>query len=211
MDVLTMLVGLSALVLAGLTIRDRFAYEAGNEPQVVSDWHRFAEGPTYGKRGSTVTLIQFSDFQCPACRNLNLTLQALLEESEPDVLVYYRHYPITRIHPYARDAAVAAECAHLQGRFEAYHDILYERQDSISSDRLLHWAETAGIPDRRAFEDCVAGSSAVLARLRSDSVAATELQVRSTPTLLINGRVVVGAPSPESLRALVDSARSNIQ
>lgn len=207
LDVLTVLVGISALTLAGMTIKDRIA-PARERPQVVKDWENCAVGPAYGSSIPKVTLIQFSDFQCPACRKLNLALSGMVFEPDNDIRVIYRNLPIARIHPYAREAALAAECADQQGRFAAYHDLLFEHQDSLKSGRLEAWADEAGVEDLAAFRSCIQSSTRALARLKADSIAAVKLGIRSTPTMLINGRVLVGAPDAESLRAILDSART---
>lgn len=97
----------------------------------------------------------------------------------------YRNYPLAKIHPTARAAAIAAQCAAIAGHFPEYYQYVFSHQDSLAS---FHWPAVAaqvGIADTLAFNVCLT-SPGVLASLRADSLAAVSIQLRGTPTVLIN-------------------------
>ena len=117
-------------------------------------------------------------------------------------MAVYRHHPITGLHPFAREAALAAECAHVQKRFEQIRNVLFDKQDSIGKLPWGIFAQRAGLADTTAFVDCVKRRS-FDARVVEDSVAARELGVRGTPTIVIGDSVFYGGMSLEELRIKV--------
>ncbi len=119
--------------------------------------------------------------------------------------IQYRHVPIDAIHPHARSAAIASECANEQGKFEAYHDRLFSAQDSIGKIEWQELAEQVGVPDLDKFTLCIDSRATAEARIKKDSVAAARLGVAGTPNVLVNEWRVEGAPSLEVLRKLIES------
>lgn len=169
---------------------------------VVDDWEAYASsghrmGPVY----APVTFVEFSDFQCPACRVLASSLDTLRARYGDKVRVVYRHFPL-KSHHHAVAAARASECAAAQGRFKPFHDALFARQDSVGLVPWTRFARDAAIPELPAFEACMQ-QAGPLAALDRDTAAGNRLGVSSTPTLLINGRQVVGAPPLSTLDAFV--------
>ncbi|HEV3051836.1 MAG TPA: thioredoxin domain-containing protein, partial [Longimicrobium sp.] len=152
-----------------------------------------------------VTVVVFSDFQCPACRVLAQSLDVIRERHPGTVAVVYRHFPLPA-HPFAPAAAQASECAARQGRFQAYHDELFRRQEAIGDTSWTAFARLAAVPDLRAFEACAADTAPVPA-VQRDIEAARRLGVAVTPTLLINGRRFDGTPGVESLERHILNAR----
>jgi protein-disulfide isomerase len=168
----------------------------------VQDWRAYgAAGHREGPMNAPVNIVEFADFQCPACRTFASTLKAIRSEFPREVAVTYRHAPLP-IHPFAVAAAQASECAADQGRFKEFHDALFIDQGAIGLAAWTRFAQSAGVPDIAAFERCV-DAAAPRAGLARDTTDAARLGVIGTPTVLVNGTAITGALSLDSLRALV--------
>lgn len=199
-----------AIVITGLVARrELFPSQAAAPPapsaQRIQDWRPYAAaGHELGPPGAAVSIVVFSDFQCPACRALASSLKAIRAEFPRDVVVKYRHAPLP-IHPFAVAAARASECAAHQDRFEQFHDALFLDQAAIGLAPWTRFASAAGVPDTAGFERCMvaAAPDPVIAR---DTMDAHRLQVAATPTLLVNDLKLVGVPPMDTLRAVVGRA-----
>ncbi len=155
--------------------------------------------PDYRKLGpenAKVTIIEFSDFECPACRVAEAPMRAILKLYEGKVRLVFKHFPLERMHRWARTGAIAAECAGRQGKFWEYHHELYDHQDEWPSDkseqRLSAYAAKLGL-DLTAWSAC-RQDPAVNAAVNADAQDAQNAWVGSTPTFFINGKRFVGAP-----------------
>jgi protein-disulfide isomerase len=161
--------------------------------------------PTKGPSDARVTLVEFADFECPHCKELEEPLKAI-EEKYPVRLVY-KDFPIEQLHPWAKTAAIGARCAFMQkpSTFWKIHDDLFANQDSITPenvwDKLTRFATEAGL-DAAAFKLCMSSPEAakVVEANRADGEA---LGVNSTPTVFVNGRSVVGG-DPQALQQLIE-------
>jgi protein-disulfide isomerase len=195
-NLFTTVLTVCALVITGLVVR-REIFPASPpvapvKEVAVENWQRFAEsGSALGKAGATVRIVEFSDFQCPFCADASSTLRKLRDRYPGRVAVVYRHYPLENIHRHAFIAAVAAECAGEQGRFEAYHDVLFAQQDSIGKRPWNAYATQAAVPDTAAFGRCV-NDQRFAERVRNDMDAALRAGVAATPTFIFDGRMVDG-------------------
>lgn len=162
-----------------------------------------------------VTIIEFSDFECPYCRRLWHRMKKLQELSEREIVVVHLNYPLDRscnakvdheMHARACAAARAAECARDAGHFDAYADLLFDNQQNLGDDQLLEYAEQLGIA-RDEFSSCI-GSQAIEDRLQSHLQAGFDLGISGTPTVLINGYPFpanISAPIlNESIEVLLD-------
>lgn len=140
---------LCAVVVTSVVVRREFfsPEPAPHRYAAVTNWADYAEdGHRSGPADASVTIVTFSDFQCPACRVLETNLQ-LLQARHPDrVAVVYRHLPLAS-HPFAIAAARASECAAAQQRFQEYRNALYARQDSIGVASWARFAVIADVPD----------------------------------------------------------------
>ena len=195
---------LCALVTTGLVVRRELSAPPvpSTAPTHVAEWRDFGRhGQRMGPSGAPVTIVVFSDFQCPYCGVLMERLKELRSAHPTEVAVVYRHFPVEG-HRHAAAAARASECAAAQGRFEPFHDALFAARDSIGVIPWNRFATVAGVRDLGAFQAC-AGSSVPVAALARDSAAARSLRVSGTPTILINGLRLVGAPPMDSLQAYV--------
>jgi len=164
-------------------------------PESVLD----AGAPAKGAAGAAVTIVEFSDFECPACRQAFADLRELAK-TQPDVRVVFRNSPLDSscnasvsraLHPNACLAAAAGECANRAGRFWEYHDVLFEHQRQLDRASLLRYARELGL-DLEAFRTCL-DDPATMARIKSDIEAGDRVDIESTPTLFINGRRLEGA------------------
>jgi protein-disulfide isomerase len=194
-----------AVTITGLLVRrELFAPAAGAPAEVkVRDWRRYAAtGSLLGPGAAELRVVEFSDFQCPFCANASGSLRALRARYPGRVTVVYRHFPLESIHPHAFAAAVAAECAGRQGRFEAFHDALFAHQDSIPAEGWDGFAARAGIPDGNAFAACVRDAR-VAAVVRRDMEAGKGLGVRGTPSFVFDGKLVQGADALPQLERWV--------
>jgi protein-disulfide isomerase len=198
-----------ALAMTTVVVRREFFPSTGETAHpgtnFVEDWRTYAEhGQWIGPRSAPVTLVAFSDFECPACRMLATSVQRLRAIHPGEIAVVFRHFPLPS-HPHAAVAAQASECAAIQGRFEQYHDVLFAQQDSLGKLPWSRFAIAAGVPDLAAFERCVRHQPPSPA-LSRDRAAGDQLDVTGTPTLLINGRKVRGAPPADVLERYVEEA-----
>ncbi len=165
--------------------------------------------PSRGAATAPVVVVEYLDLQCPFCAEAHRMLQTqLLREYDGRVRLVAKHFPITSLHPWAESAANATECAKLQteGLFWHLHDALFEAQHEITPLNLKERSVTVvrdGGGDVGLFERCLENRDG-LERVRADIAEGSSIGVRSTPTFVINGRVVEGAVPFESLRAIVD-------
>jgi protein-disulfide isomerase len=175
----------------------------------VPDWRSIADSGTWiGDRSAPVVITEFSDFQCPFCRRLADSLAVLRTRYPTQVAISYRYFPIERIHPYARAAALSAACAGAQGRFESMHDALYAGRDSLGKWTWKQYARQAKVPDGPAFERCMRDSS-YIGRVSADFAAGVRFKVAGTPTVLVNDVRLPGTPTLAVLDSLVrDQLRS---
>lgn len=174
--------------------------------KTVGDWKSFAEhGQWLGPQAAEVVVVEFGDYQCPACAHLDPALRAVQQAHAAQVAILYRHFPLARIHPYAVEAANAAECAGAQGRFAAMHSLLFQLQDSLSTTPWPTIAARAGVRQLDDFTDCLR-SARYQAQVTEDTADGRRLAVAGTPTLLINGTLIEGAPDSAALDAYVNRA-----
>lgn len=159
------------------------------------------EGPSKGgPLNSAVTIIEFSDFQCPYCKQAADTLREVLKAYGDDVRLVFKHLPLP-IHPDAFPAAQASVCAAAQGKFWEYHDRLFS-SSSLSSDALIAIASELGL-SMKDFSAC-RGSESSRAIVSKDIRDAKAADVQGTPTLIINGRAMKGARGQEDLKRTID-------
>jgi protein-disulfide isomerase len=154
-----------------------------------------------GPANAPVTVVEFSDFECPACKRMAPVLEKLLKESGGKAKIYYKHYPL-RSHPHAQGAAQAAEAAKRQGKFWKMHDRLFANQTSLSPPELVQHAAEIGLDVERFKRDL--DSDAVKAIVAKDRAEGDKLNLRGTPTLYVNGRVYLGPLDLEELKAYVE-------
>jgi protein-disulfide isomerase len=161
-----------------------------------------AVGPQRGPDTAPVTIVEFSDFQCPFCGRLEPVLAQIEKAYPTQVRLIYRNMPLTSLHPDADNAAAAAVCALQQSKFWEMHDVLFAEQDSLSLAALKEKAKRIGLDPTR-FDQCMSGGQAHDA-LRADAAASEQLGLSATPATFVNGRFVNGAISFDELSAIIE-------
>ncbi len=162
-----------------------------------------------GNPDAPVTLEEFGDFQCPPCGKFSEFVEELLKEYNPRLRLVFRNFPLSG-HEHAREAALAAEAAGLQGKFWEMHDTLYREQETWTKapnvrELFESYAGTIGL-NVDQFKKDVDGDKA-RERVDSDRALADFLGVKATPTLFINNRPVDPKDkNPEGVRAAINAA-----
>jgi predicted DsbA family dithiol-disulfide isomerase len=162
-----------------------------------------ATGPARGPENARITIIEFSDFECPFCRRADTVVKQVLSKYPEDVRVVYRHLPLVSIHPRALPAAEASACAGDQEKFWEFHDKLFENQKALQDDDLLGYATELGL-DTDAFQTCVS-SGTHRATVASDSEAAEGAGVTGTPAFFVNGVLLTGAQPAEEFYKVIEA------
>ena len=159
------------------------------------------DSPAIGGSQAKVTVVAFSDFQCPFCQRAAKTLEQLRKEYGDELRVVFKHRPLP-FHDRARPAALAAEAAAQQGKFWEMHDALFATPAQLSDADLERVAQDLGLDVERWRKD--ARSERTRARVDSDGRLADQLGVRGTPSFLINGHLLVGAQPLAAFKAVAD-------
>jgi protein-disulfide isomerase len=155
--------------------------------------------PSIGPEDAKITLIEFADFECPSCRQLDLILRELLPQ-HPEVRLVFKHYPLTDIHPWAMTAAIASQCALQQGSsaFWKFHDAIFDAQDVISPsnvwDKMLDLATQQGL-NTEAYRGCIINPETA-SQVKETVDEGHSLTITATPTTFVNNRRVVGPDKP---------------
>jgi protein-disulfide isomerase len=160
-----------------------------------------ATGPAKGPAGAPVTIVEFSDFQCPYCAQLAPIVNRVKQSYGDRVRLVFRQYPLGS-HPDAAKAAEASLCAADQGKFWEMHDALFADQHALGVDQLKARAKALGL-NATSFNACL-DSGARAAQVRTDASDGARAGITSTPTLFINGRLLSGAAPAERISALID-------
>ena len=160
-----------------------------------------AGAPVRGNPKATVTIVEFSDFQCPYCQRVRPTMTRLRELYSDRVRFAFRHYPLD-FHPQAQKAGEAAACAGEQGRFWEMHDRLWDNPSKLQVDDLKAHAATLGLAAPE-FATCL-DSGRFAAAVESDLRAGQEYGVSGTPAFFVNGRPLVGALPFEAFQQVIE-------
>jgi protein-disulfide isomerase len=161
-----------------------------------------AANPTLGSSSAPVTIIEFSDYQCPFCQRVEPTLKRLRAAYGDKIRIVWKDFPLTQIHPQAFKAGEAAHCAGDQGKYWELHDVLFSNQSELQVDDLKRHALTLGLK-ADAFNQCL-DSSKHGERVRDGVSEGNQLGVNSTPTIFINGRRLSGAQPYDVFAAVID-------
>lgn len=161
-----------------------------------------------GGETAIVSIVEYSDFQCPACAAYYPAVKQLLEEFDGQVSFSYKHFPLNRIHINADLAARATEAAGLQGKFWEMHDMIFENQKTwsdVSAKKIfVGYAEELGI-DTDKFKDDLS-SKEVRKKVQNDYDEGIELGVSSTPSFFFNGEKIENPQTYEEFKALIQTA-----
>jgi len=199
---------LTGILVATLVIivGGAFVFSSKSKPptQVVTEPERLvrASSPILGPADAKVTIVEFGDFQCPACGALYPTLKQLKEKNkDKSVRFVYRHFPLSN-HEFALPAAEAAVEAQQQGKFWEYHDVLFEHQDKLTRSDLEGYAQQLGL-NMEAFKQAVQDNTH-RDRVLEDRGDGQALHIAGTPSLFINNRAYNGTYSVEEMQKVID-------
>ena len=157
--------------------------------------------PAVGPASAEVSVVAFSDFQCPFCSRAVPTLEQVEKEYGDKVRIVFKHLPLS-IHPKAPAAHAAAEAAHRQGKFWEMHDLIFANQREMSPERYVEYATQLGLDLEKFKQDLE--SAEVKQRIDADTSEAARLNVRGTPAFFINGRYLSGAQPFETFKQRID-------
>ncbi len=176
-----------------------------NAPDVNTEGKRIEvsadDDPSIGSENASVTIVEFSDFQCPFCARAVPTVKQILKEYDGKVKIVYRDFPLG-FHENAQKAAEASECADEQGKFWEYHDLLFENQGNLDAVSLKKYAKDLKL-NTSEFDACL-DSGKYAAEVQKDASDGQSYGVSGTPAFFINGRLVSGAQPFENFKKIID-------
>jgi protein-disulfide isomerase len=158
--------------------------------------------PAVGPATAPVTIVEFSDFECPFCGRLFPTLKSIEKIYLNRVRIVYRQFPLRKVHPRAEKAAEASLCAADQGHFWEMHDSLFGDQEHLTVDDLKARAAALKL-DTTIFNACL-DSGRKAAAVDSDIAEGAKAGVNGTPTMFINGRMMPGAQPFATIQAVIE-------
>lgn len=168
-----------------------------------------AEDWVKGTKGAKITLIEYSDFQCPACAYFSSITNSLVGEFGAHMQLAYRHFPLKQIHANSTIAAQAAEAAGKQGKFWEMHDLLFTKQNEWSTqtpedatNTFIAYAGQIGITDTTKFLADL-NSKEVADKIESDFQSGQDAKINATPTFFLNGVKILNPRSLEEFRKLI--------
>ena len=160
-----------------------------------------------GNFNAPITLVEYSDFECPFCEKIYPTFKKILNDYPDQVRLVYKHFPLG-FHPNAQKAAEASECANEQGKFWEYHDLIFEKQSGgLSLINFKQWAGDLGLNTKK-FNNCL-DSSKYAQKVQTDATDGQSRGVNGTPATFVNGQLVSGAVPYESFKPIIDQLLNN--
>jgi protein-disulfide isomerase len=162
------------------------------------------DAPSWGPADAKVTVVEFSDFQCPYCGMFYQQTYPLLKKNYGDKIRFvFKNFPLS-LHPDAMPAALAAECANEQGKFWEYHDVLFENQQNLNRDGFLKYASQVGVSDIPKFTQCY-DSQKYKDKIQADMDAGVRYFVAGTPTFYFNGYYAAGARQYSDIQNIIEA------
>ena len=164
-----------------------------------------------GNPDAPITIVEYSDFQCPACEAQYKSIKEVWAPIKSSVRFVYRHFPLTNIHPHALTAAYYSEAAGMQGKFWEMHDFMFENQNRWTGTKEIKpvfdgYVKQLGLDAEKFAVDLK--SDAVKSKVASDMQSAKKAQVASTPSLYLNGELMTGVREADKLKAAIRAAKS---
>ncbi len=159
-------------------------------------------GRVSGDPNAAVTIVEFSDFQCPYCKQVQATLKDLLAKYRGRIKLAYKDFPLRQIHPNAQIAAEASRCAVEQGKFWEYHDVLFADQTRLDKPGLIATAQRLGL-DEKSFRSCLE-SGKFKAGVDGDLQDGIKAGISGTPGFLVDGIFVNGSQPQQEFERIID-------
>jgi protein-disulfide isomerase len=196
------IIGGVVVAIIALAIASRGGSGSGTVAPVTDQDH------VRGERSAKAVIIEYSDFQCPACGAYHPVLKNLEAKFGKDVAVVYRNFPLTTLHQYAQLAAQAAEAANLQGKYWEMHDLLFERQDAWPKSgnvqqTFVEYANELKLDTAKFTQDIT--SSTVKDRVALDVTSGNAVAINSTPTFYLNGKKLNNPGSEAAFSTLIEA------
>ncbi len=161
------------------------------------------DSPAIGPANAPITLVEFSDYECPFCRKWHDEVyHRLLQDYKDKIRFIYRDYPLTGLHPNAVAAAEAADCAGEQGKYWNFHDLLFSGQFSLGIEGYQAYASSLKL-DLSKFNDCLT-KRRFQVTVQKNYDFASSLGIQSTPTFFINGLALVGSQPYDVFKQVID-------
>jgi len=160
--------------------------------------------PQLGPHDAPVTIIEFSDFDCPYCKDVQAVLQQVIDVYGKKVRIVWKDFPLVELHPNTLPAHIAARCAQIQNAFFPYKNELYTNQDARALSDFSHMAKTVGL-DMTQFTQCINAPDKQIAIIENTLKEGLRYGVDSTPYFFINDRELVGAPSFDTMKKMIDA------
>lgn len=158
--------------------------------------------PQLGKQDAPITIIEYSDFNCAYCANVQQTLAQLFMEYPDQIRLVWKSLPVKQLHPTAEISASAALCAGEQDKFWEYHDMLFKNQDYFTNDMLINFANEVGL-NTDSFSNCLA-SETMMPRIKKTIQESEDLNITGTPHFYINQQEIPGAAELEDFERIID-------
>lgn len=162
---------------------------------------KIGDAPRKGGENAKVSIVEFSDFQCPYCSRVTPTLKQIEKEYGSQVQIAFKHLPLS-MHAKAPAAHAAAQAAHEQGKFWEMHDLIFANQKEMSPEKYEQYAAEMGL-DLARFKKDVASPS-IKKKVEADSAEAASLGITGTPAFLVNGRYLSGAQPFANFKRVID-------
>jgi protein-disulfide isomerase len=165
-----------------------------------------SSGHADGPANAPITFVEFSDYQCPFCGRSQDAVKKVLEKYDGKVHHVFMDFPLTSIHPFAMQAAVASHCAEEQGKYASYHNLLFEHQRELSADNFKKWASDLNL-DPAKFDTCL-HSNKYDARIEKSLDVGQKAGIDGTPGFFVNGIAIRGAQPLEVFQKTIDEELS---
>jgi protein-disulfide isomerase len=173
------------------------------EPTVKVD----ASGPSMGPDNAPVTIVEWSDYQCPYCSKVEPTIKKVMADYPSKVRFVFRDYPLP-FHEHAQKAAEASHCAEAQGKYWPMHDAMFEHQDQLEVDALKKLAKSQGL-DSGKFDACL-DKGEMKDKVAANEKAGAAVGVQGTPHFFVNGHVLNGAVPYEEFKKAIDKELAKV-
>lgn len=180
-------------------------------PSAKTVWKVPVDGQDAAQAASeqyAVTIVEFSDFQCPFCQRAATTLQAVQAKYGDKLRLVFKHNPLP-FHPQAKDAAIAALAAGRQGKFWPFHDKIFKNQQQLPERDYTPWAQELGLNVPKFVKDT--HDPALLTQIDGDQKLAEKVQATGTPIFFINGRKISGAQPQRVFEQVIDRELEHVQ
>lgn len=174
-----------------------------NQAEGAAVFNITSEDHIRGDFGAPITLVEFSDFECPFCERHYPTMNKILSDYNGKVRLVYKHFPLG-FHSNAQKAAEASECADEQGKFWEYHDKLFENQaNGFGLEKFKQWAKELSLNSAQ-FNNCL-DSGKYAEKVQNDFDEGQQKAVQGTPATFVNGQLIIGALPYETFKGIIDN------